>query len=411
MKHIVILTLVMALSLLFAVGCAPEPEVIEKIVEVEKVVEVEKIVEVEKAMEPVNIDALKTEVVANYADGVHASYSRSLASARAMDLAIDAFLVDPTPATLEAAKRAWLVARDDYGPTEAFRFYSGPIDNEEDGPEGLLNAWPMDESYVDYVEGDASAGIVNMPDEYPQITAELIESLNEEGGEENVSTGWHAIEFLLWGQDLNAIGPGARPVEDYTTNANADRRGQYLAAASDLLLVHLQDMVDAWAPGGGNYRAEFVKDNDTAITNIITGIGELSRGELAGERMTVAYEARSQEDEHSCFADNTVADIVGNALGIQMVLEGDYGTVTGPGILDLVAAQDRALADKLAAEVAMSIAEAKLIPAPFDQHLREDVADSAPGRTQVLRVIELLENQTDTIVSAATAVGVTISVS
>jgi uncharacterized iron-regulated protein len=79
----------MALSLLFAVGCAPEPEVIEKIVEVEKVVEVEKIVEVEKAMEPVNIDALKTEVVANYADGVHASYSRSLASARAMDLAVD----------------------------------------------------------------------------------------------------------------------------------------------------------------------------------------------------------------------------------------------------------------------------------------------------------------------------------
>ena len=411
MRKLAALTLVGILGLFWAIGCTSEPEVIEKIVEVERVVEVEKIVEIEKAMEPINIDALKTEVVSNYADGVHASYSRSLASARAMDMAIDAFLADPTPATLEAAKRAWLIARDDYGPTEAFRFYSGPIDNEEDGPEGLLNAWPMDESYVDYVEGDAGAGIVNMPDEYPQITAELIESLNEEGGEENVSTGWHAIEFLLWGQDLNAIGPGARPVEDYTTNANADRRGQYLAAASDLLLVHLQDMVDAWAPGGGNYRAEFVQDNDTAITSIITGIGELSRGELAGERMTVAYEARSQEDEHSCFSDNTVADIVGNALGIQMVLEGDYGTVTGPGILDLVAAQDSALADKLAAEVAMSIAEAKLIPAPFDQHLEEGVADSAPGRAQVLRVIELLENQTDTIVSAATAVGVTISVS
>ena len=237
-----------------------------------------------------------------------------------MDLAIDAFLADPTPATLEAAKRAWLVARDDYGPTETFRFYSGPIDNEEDGAEGLLNAWAMDESYVDYVEGDASAGIVNMPEEYPQITAELIESLNGEGGEENVSTGWHAIEFLLWGQDLNAIGPGARPVEDYTTNANADRRSQYLAASSDLLFVQLQDMVDAWTSGGGNYRAEFLKDKDTAITNIITDTGELSCGELAGERMTVAYEARSQEDEHSSFADNTVTDIVGNALGIQMIL-------------------------------------------------------------------------------------------
>ncbi|MCY3639230.1 MAG: iron-regulated protein, partial [Chloroflexi bacterium] len=268
------------------------------------------------------------------------------------------------------------------------------------------------ESYIDYVEGDASAGIINMPDEYPTIDADLLVSLNEEGGEENVSTGWHAIEFLLWGQDLNDIGPGARPVEDYTTNDNSDRRAQYLAVASDLLLVHLGDMVNAWAPGGGNYRADFVAlSSDEAITNIITGIGELSRGELAGERMTVAYEARSQEDEHSCFSDNTVADIVGNAIGIQMVLEGNFGTVMGPGILDLIAVENPELAEQLAGEVELSIAQARQIPSPFDQHLAEGVPDSAAGRMQTLRVIESLEKQTDTIVSAATAVGITISVS
>lgn len=398
MRQLFALSFVAILSLLLAIGCASEP--------------VAPPAPTAAPAPEVDVDVLKTQIVANYANGVHASYSRSLASARAMDMAIDAFIADPTPAALEAAKRAWLIARDDYGPTEAFRFYSGPIDNEDDGPEGLLNAWPMDESYIDYVEGDSGAGIINMPDEYPTIDADLLVSLNEEGGEENVSTGWHAIEFLLWGQDLNEIGPGARPVEDYTSNDNADRRSQYLAVASDLLLVHLRDMVDAWAPGGGNYRAEFVgMDKNAAITNIITGIGELSRGELAGERMTVAYEARSQEDEHSCFSDNTVADIAGNAIGIQMVLEGDYGTVTGPGILDLVAVENGDLAEKLSAEVAMSIAEAKLIPAPFDQHLKEDVPDSAPGRMQTLRVIELLEKQTDTIVTAATAVGITISVS
>ena len=361
----------------------------------------------------VDVAALKVEVVANYAAGVHALYSESLRSARVMDTAIDTFLADPTPATLEAAKRAWLRARDDYGPTESFRFYSGPIDNEENGPEGLLNAWPMDESYVDYVDGNPTAGIINMPDEYPTIDAELIVSLNEEGGEENVSTGWHAIEFLLWGQDLNANGPGDRPVSDYTTADNADRRGIYLATASDVLLGHLQDMVDAWAPGqAGNYRAEFMAlDSNAALTNIITGIGELSRGELAGERMTVAYEARSQEDEHSCFSDNTTADIVGNTVGIQVVLTGDYGTVSGPGILDLVAVEDEALAMRLAAEVSSSVALARQIPAPFDQHLGSDTPNSAPGRAQVLRTIEALEQQTDTIVAAATAVGVTISVS
>ena len=112
-----------------------------------------------------------------------------------------------------------------------------------------MNAWPLDEAYIDYVEGSPEAGIVNLPDDYPTIDADLLVSLNEQGGEANISTGWHAIEFLLWGQDLSTDGSGARPVEDYTTAPNADRRAAYLAVASDLLLTHLGQMVDAWAPG------------------------------------------------------------------------------------------------------------------------------------------------------------------
>ena len=364
-------------------------------------------------MEPeVDVEALKGEVVTHYANGVHALYSQSLSSARAMDTAIDAFLADPNPASLDAAKRAWLRARDDYGPTEVFRFYGGPIDNEEDGPEGLINAWPLDESYIDYVEGNPTAGIINMPDEYPTIDADLIISLNEEGGEQNVSTGWHAIEFLLWGQDLNENGPGTRPVEDYTTKDNADRRAQYLAVASDTLLVHLQDMVDAWAPGGDNYRAEFLaKPADDALVDIITGAGALSKGELAGERMFVAYSERSQEDEHSCFSDNTVADIVGNAIGVRMVLTGDYGVVSGPGIIDLFAADNEALANRLAGETATAVTLARNIPDPFDQHLTDTAPDSAFGRSQVLSTIEALEKQADTIVEGAAALGFTINTS
>ena len=360
-----------------------------------------------------SVDSVKRDVVANYADGVYSLYIKSLTSATDMDRAIDLFISDPTASSLEAAKRAWLDARDDYGPTEAFRFYGGPIDNEENGPEGLLNAWPMDESYVDYVEGNANAGIINNPAEFPTINASLIESLNEEGGEQNVSTGWHAIEFLLWGQDLNEAGPGSRPLEDYTSDPNAARRAAYLAAASDLLLVHLQQMVNAWAPGdSGNYRAEFLAlDSDAALANIITGIGELSRGELAGERMTVAYEERSQEDEHSCFSDNTTADIVGNARGIQMVFSGKYGAVSGPGVEALVAITNPELAGQLATEIDRSVALAEVIPSPFDLHLRDSIANNDPGREAVLRTIISLEQQTDTIVSAAEAAGITITVS
>jgi putative iron-regulated protein len=352
--------------------------------------------------------ASEQDVVDAYAEGVHAMYSESLESARAMDEAIDAFVADPTADTLDAAKQAWLTARDDYGPTEAFRFYGGPIDDEETGVEGLVNAWPLDEAYIDYVEGAPEAGIVNSPDEHPTIDAETLVAANEQGGEANVSTGWHAIEFLLWGQDLSADGPGARPIEDYTTNPNADRRAVYLATTSDLLLEHLEGLVAAWAPDeDGNYRSEFVAlDPAESLAMIITGIGELSSGELAGERMSVAYEERSQEDEHSCFADNTTSDIVANASGIGAVVNGDYGDVTGPGLADLLAGTDEALSEELVAAVEESTALAEAIPAPFDQHLGIDVPDDDPGRQSILATIESLQAQAEVIAEAATALGI-----
>jgi putative iron-regulated protein len=357
-------------------------------------------------------DDARGQVVEHYAAGVHASYQASLESATAMDEAIDAFVADPTDETMEAAKQAWLSARDDYGLTEAFRFYGGPIDNEENGPEGLINAWPLDEAYIDYVEGDPSAGIINDPATYPTIDAELLTSLNEEGGEANISTGWHAVEFLLWGQDLSTDGPGARPVADYTTAENSDRRATYLSVASDLLIEHLTSLVEAWAPDADNYRAEFVAlDPTEALTLIVTGIGELTRGELAGERMYVAYEQRSQEDEHSCFSDNTIADLVGNALGIEMVLTGAYpGDVAGPGLNTLFESADSGVATALGDAVGASIAALEAIPAPFDQHLVDGVPDDDPGRASVLAGVDALEAQADALVDAAGTIGVTIEI-
>ena len=144
---------------------------------------------------------------------------------------------------------------------------------------------------------------------------------------------------------------------------------------------------------------------------IMTGMGELSRGELAGERMTVAYEARSQEDEHSCFSDNTTNDIIGNASGIEMVYLGMVGSVDGPGVYDLVAAEDETMADRLSEEIAGSIALAEAIPAPFDQHLAEGVSDDDPGRVAILDTIVALETQADSIVDAASTIGVEINLS
>ena len=356
------------------------------------------------------VESLKSEAVNTYADIVFASYEDSYTTAVALETALNEFVATPSEATHQAAKDAWLAAREPYGQTEAYRFYSGPID-DEDGPEGLLNAWPLDEVYIDYVEGAPDAGIVNDLAAYPTIDAELLESLNEAGAEENISVGYHAIEFLLWGQDLSADGNGDRPYTDYTTAANADRRGEYLNLTASLLIQHLKEMKDAWDPAiDGNYRADFLAlEPDAAIQNMLTGIGVLSKSELAGERIFTAYDNQDQEDEHSCFSDNTHRDIITNAQGIANVYRGSYtrvdgSVVSGTSLADVLAEVDSDLNDEILGLLDASLTAVNDLPVPFDQAIV--VADQRPF---VLDSVYALQNQGDKFAEAASALGITIS--
>jgi putative iron-regulated protein len=340
-----------------------------------------------------------------YATNVYASYSESLTKAQALKTAIDAFIAAPSQTTLDAAKAAWIAAREPYGQTEVYRFYDGPIDNAEDGPEGQINAWPLDEVFIDYVQNMPNAGIINNTQQFPAISKQLIADQNENGGEANISSGYHAIEFLLWGQDLlEDNNPGARPFTDYTTLANADRRKQYLAAATELLIDDLTAVKDAWAPGA-DYRVEFEAGGTDSVQKMLLGMGSLAGAELSGERMTVALDNRDQEDEHSCFSDNTHADLRGNALGIQNVFLGTFGSTDGQGIEDLVRARDSALADRLKAEIAASLTAIDAIPKPFDRAIDDD----ANGRPKVMAAIAALQKQTETTVEAAEVLGLTIN--
>lgn len=353
---------------------------------------------------------LKGEVAANYADMVFASYQDSLQTVLALQEALQNFVAVPSPEGLEAAKLAWLASREPYGQTEVYRFYGGPID-DADGPEGLLNAWPLDEAYIDYVDGAETAGIINNPDQYPEITTELLVSLNEMGAEENISSGYHAIEFLLWGQDLGADGSGNRPYTDYTTAANAGRRAQYLLAAAELLVTHLQALVNEWDPAGTNtYRQNFLAQTpDQALQQILTGMGVLSKSELAGERMFVAYDNQDQEDEHSCFSDNTHRDIAANAQGIFNVYSGSYkrvdGTmVNGPSLADLLTELDPQMAAEMAGLAEAALAQVAAIHAPFDQAIV-----LAEHRPAVLAAVNALQDQGDKIAEIANLLGLSIN--
>jgi putative iron-regulated protein len=345
-------------------------------------------------------------VATHYAALVHANYSDTLAGAKDLQAAIAAFVAAPSAEGLDQARKAWLDAREYYGQTEAFRFYGGPIDDDK-GPEGQINAWPLDEAYVDYVTGKPKAGMVNNPKF--KITKAALTKANERGGEENISAGWHAIEFLLWGQDQSDTGPGNRSFEDYVKGKgeNAERRAQYLTVATELLVDDLTAMVKAWAPNARNYRTKFEKGGKESVRKIIVGLGSLSRGELSGERMEVALNSQDQEDEHSCFSDNTHRDVVTNAKGIQNVWLGQYtrrdgSQLQGPGVRDLVAAKNPALAEKTSAQLAASVAGAEAIPAPFDRA----IVKGSAGRPAIEKTIASLVEQSKLLVESASAVGI-----
>jgi len=330
------------------------------------------------AHDPSARDVLKT-----YTDIAEAGYADSLMTAKSLQSAIAAFLADPTDAHLDAARAAWLAARVPYQQTEAFRFGNPIVDDWE----GRVNAWPLDEGLIDYVDPGygtqsdsnalytanviASGEIIINGEAHaiPEITPTVIaETLQEAGGNEaNVASGYHAIEFLLWGQDLNGTdaGAGSRPATDYSiencTNDNCDRRRQYLSAAADLLVSDLEEMAANWAEGGAARNAILTGDEKAGLSAMLTGLGSLSYGELAGERMKLGLLLHDPEEEHDCFSDNTHNSHYYDAKGIQNVYLGRYervdgSVVEGHALAELVAAKnadlDAEMREKLEATMA-----------------------------------------------------------
>ncbi|UVK84073.1 peptidase [Pseudomonas sichuanensis] len=382
-------------------------------------------------------EAAGKAVVKHYTEMVYAVYSDSLSTAKQLQTAVDAFLASPNDQTLKAAKEAWAAARVPYLQSEAFRFGNTIIDDWE----GQVNAWPLDEGLIDYVDKSyehalgnpaASANIIANTEiqvgedkvDVKDITPEKLASLNELGGSEaNVATGYHAIEFLLWGQDLNGTGPGAgnRPASDYlegkgATGGHNDRRRAYLKSVTQLLVKDLEEMVGNWAPNvADNYRATLEAEpvND-GLRKMLFGMGSLSLGELAGERMKVSLEANSPEDEQDCFSDNTHYSHFYDAKGIRNVYLGEYtrtdGTkLSGPSLSSLVAKADPAADATLKADLEATEAKLQVI---VDHALKGEhydqliAADNAAGNQIVRDAIASLVKQTGAIEQAAGKLGI-----
>jgi putative iron-regulated protein len=374
-------------------------------------------------------------VVKLYGDIAEAGYADAHAEALKLKAAIDGLLAAPSEQTLKAAREAWKAARVPYMQTEVFRFGNKLVDDWE----GKVNAWPLDEGLIDYVaedygteSGENAFYAVNViantslkasgkTIDASKITKELlVRHLHEAGGvEANVATGYHAIEFLLWGQDLNGTGPGAgnRPATDFDpkncTGGNCERRAQYLRAATELLVEQLAWMKGQWTSVGQARKEIADADGQKGLTALFTGLGSLTYGELAGERMKLGLMVHDPEEEHDCFSDNTHASHFYDLLGIRNVYLGSYAradgsVVAGPSVSDLVKAKSaetdaevRAAIDLAMAKMTALVDRAKGGEA-YDQMIGED---NAEGNAVVQAAIDALVATAKSFEKAITVLG------
>ena len=412
-----------------------------------------------------NKQSNKTEQVAvksileSYSNIALDNYTNALNDAKALKVAIDNFAKSATKENLEKAKKAWLVSRESYGQTEIFRLSNGPVDAEEGwvseaygALEGQINAWPLDENMIDYTidaEGKKTAGNIidtigkfnpggeeSKEVDVTKITVDAISELNENGGEANVATGYHAIEFLLWGQDQDysnflkdgitkgALKAGERPLSDFTSDKNAQRRLAYLSVAAEKLISDLEVIKSAWeknvdgnkglyqAALNGTLNGENASkniDSNDALKQIVAGMGVFVKSELANERIAVAVLTPSEEDEHSCFSDNTHRDIATNYQGFKNILTASYnGKKYGKSLLDSTDKETKERIEKLMASIEAKIKSVNDV-AMKKEHFDYQIKPESEQSKVIVKLKNELRKLGDEMVNVAAANGISLT--
>ncbi|MFT5032905.1 MAG: putative iron-regulated protein [Bermanella sp.] len=329
-------------------------------------------------------EAEKRAVLAAYREQAYRVYDDAYQAARLLYRDIDVLVQQPSNESLLAARKSWRAARVPYSQTEALRFGHWFVDEWE----AKVNSWPIDEGFIDYVDDAYQASATNVwaranivgsdsivvagrdvPLNYIVFKQlQMLESVADV--EAVVVTGYHALEFLLWGQDRHGTerGAGERPWADFSiehcTNgplpAESDKpcrkRGEFLKTVAILLMRQLQEMREHWGPGAGTPGDRLVRgDADAGLNRVLFGLAAMSTEELAGERMQVALLTHAPEEEQDCFSDDTHNSLWYNAKSIENFY---YARYEGRSSLSIPAHSLAALAARYYPELAAQLDEA-----------------------------------------------------
>lgn len=325
------------------------------------------------------------EVLAGYRQLAHAATRDAHERARDLLAAVQQLIASPGEDTLDAARKVWVSAREPYSFAEALRFGNWFVDEADE----RINPWPVDEGFLDYVQAlyagspsnqDGQLNLVAAPDRVmiggrwleteplQRITLKMAQELSN--SESNLTTGYHAIEFLLWGQDLSDTGPGERPWTDYALTAehctdghrtaalrHCRRRAALLLSASEILVQDLEILSGQWSDLPGSFGDRLVTgDIASGLRRMLFGLAAMSAEELAGERLEIGLLTGSQEEELDCFSDTTHRSLYANALGIAGLYRGHYREQKRPSLAAWLQAHHPDLAARIEHEMDLTLA-------------------------------------------------------
>jgi putative iron-regulated protein len=178
-------------------------------------------------------------------------------------------------------------------------------------------------------------------------------------------------------------------------------------------------MAENWQAGGAARKELEAKGEAGGLATILTGLGSLSYGELAGERMKLGLLLHDPEEEHDCFSDNTHNSHYYDQAGMVAIWNGSYtrvdgSKVEGPGIADLAAERTGDAKAKVDALLADTTAKLKAIKdsadggaMAYDQMLAEG---NEKGAAMVQAAVDALVAQTRGIEAVVGGIGVEIKV-
>ncbi len=257
---------------------------------------------------------------------------------------VGVMLSAPEPSNFDLVRERWRSAHDAYLAAVPFvaAVEAGPAyAAAATPPSEYIDAWPMLAGYIDYTADHPRSGIVF--DTTVSIEPAGLIDQHQLTDASEVSIGFHAMEFLLWGED------GGRPLADFETNAEGEevqRRRLYLAALCRLLETQVRQVATAWDSMLDASRVAGSVADQHELRKRLSGLRAIIRTELLKRRLE-ALQGTSDPDLECAFGGPPLCGLAALGSTLQTLYVGDAGNTPRRDLAGLAAAIDPQLGSGL----------------------------------------------------------------